>query len=146
MSFVCFQNLHSETLKNTPQNKISLLSHLQMSCRMTFFLACAPQSLWHFNNIQTEVKIKKKETRKKLVTQMHLARWCVFNVQMHAVGGRSGRRRQRKCHWVISGREETLGGLCNIKSTLKNVRRTVVTKATPKHSHSDNSLSDSSQE
>lgn len=60
---------------------------------------------------------------------MHLARLCIVNVQMHAVGGRSGRR-QRKCHWVISGRENMLGGLCNIKSTLKNVRRTVVTKAT----------------
>lgn len=61
---------------------------------------------------------------------MHLARLCIVNVQMHAVGGRSGRRRQRKCHWVISGRGEYVGRIMQHQVNSQNVRRTVVTKAT----------------
>lgn len=48
---------------------------------------------------------------------------------------------------VIGGRgeEKMLGALCNIKSTLKH-EKNCCDESNTKHSHSDNSLSNSSQE
>lgn len=75
---------------------------------------------------------------------MHLAKLCFVNVEMHAVGRSGRKKKQRKCHWE-RGEENMLGALCNIKSTLKR-EKNCCDESNAKHSHSDNSLSNSLQE
>lgn len=79
---------------------------------------------------------------------MHLAKLCFVNVEMHAVG-RSGRKKQQQTNKenVIGKGEKRIcwGALCNIKSTLK-CEKNCCDEGNAKHSHSDNSLSNSLQE